>query len=94
MRDLSAIKPEDVDVDDLVFNLSPSQIGRRIQAAAKQAGLGDGYSGHSPRVGMAVRMSRNSAPAHVIARQGRWAALTQVEKYTRNETAADALRYF
>ena len=34
-----------------LFNLSPPQITRRIAAA----GLGNGYSGHSPRVGAAPR---------------------------------------
>ena len=35
-----------------IINLSPNQIGLRIAAAARQAGLGSGYSGESPRVGM------------------------------------------
>ena len=30
-----------------VFGLSASQIGRRINAAAKAAGLGDGFTGHA-----------------------------------------------
>ena len=39
--------------DDSVFGLRPNQISRRIKQAAEAAGLGDGLSGHSPRVGMA-----------------------------------------
>ena len=35
-----------------IIDLSPNQIGLRIRAAAKQAGLGNGYSGESPRMGM------------------------------------------
>ena len=35
-----------------VFGMRPNQIGRRIDAAARQAGLGEGYSGDSPRLGM------------------------------------------
>ena len=36
-----------------VFGLSASQICRRVNAAAKAAGLGDGFTGQSGRVGMA-----------------------------------------
>ena len=41
------------DPSTLVFGLSASQIGRRVNAAAKAAGLGEGFTGHSGRVGMA-----------------------------------------
>ena len=53
---LQAILPEDeaaVDTAAPVFGLSASQIGRRVKAAALAAGLGDGFTGHSGRVGMA-----------------------------------------
>ena len=36
-----------------LFGISPRQIGRRVQAAAQAAGLGEGFTGHSGRVGMA-----------------------------------------
>ena len=58
---LQAIMPEDTAVVDparRVFELSASQIGRRIDAAAKAAGLGEGFTGHSGRVGMAPRTWR------------------------------------
>ena len=35
-----------------VLGLRPNQIASRIGAAARQAGLGDGYAGDSPRLGM------------------------------------------
>ena len=38
--------------DEPVLGMRPNQIGRRIDAAARQAGLGEGYSGDSPRLGM------------------------------------------
>ena len=37
---------------ELVLGMKPNQIARRIGAAARQAGLGEGYSGDSPRLGM------------------------------------------
>ena len=36
----------------LVLGMKPNQIAIRIGAAARQAGLGEGYSGDSPRLGM------------------------------------------
>ena len=38
---------------DTIFGLRPNQIALRIKKAAQTAGFGDGFSGHSPRVGMA-----------------------------------------
>ena len=35
-----------------VLGMRPNQIATRIGAAARQAGLGEGYSGDSPRLGM------------------------------------------
>ncbi|MCY4593146.1 MAG: tyrosine-type recombinase/integrase [Alphaproteobacteria bacterium] len=79
--------------DAPVFGLSDRQIARRIAAAAKRAGLGDGFSGHSGRVGMAKRMTRNGAPAAAVMRQGRWSTVRMVARYTRNENAGEALKY-
>ena len=38
--------------DESVLGMRPNQIAVRIGAAARQAGLGEGYSGDSPRLGM------------------------------------------
>ena len=42
-----------------VFGLRADTIARRVKAAARAAGLGSDFSGHSGRVGMARRMTRN-----------------------------------
>ena len=76
-----------------IFPISGSTITRRIQAIARAAGLGEGYSGHSGRVGLAARMTRNGAPAAAVMRQGRWKSIEMVARYTRKESAAEALRY-
>ena len=55
-----------------VFGISDGQIARRIAAAAAAAGLDGDYRGHSGRVGMAQRMTRNGAPVAAVMRQGRW----------------------
>ena len=43
---------EDAGYGDPVLGLRPNQISSRIGAAARQAGLGEGYAGDSPRLGM------------------------------------------
>ena len=76
-----------------VFGVTDGQIARRIAAAAAAAGLDGDYRGHSGRVGMAQRMTRNGAPVAAVMRQGRWQTVRMVAAYTRNEAAGEALRY-
>jgi len=56
-RDLLTIRPGVQEPGSPVFRLSASQIGRRIKEAGKVAGLGDGFTGHSGRIGMARDLS-------------------------------------
>ena len=51
MNILSEVRGDAAD-DDLIIGLMPRQLGTRIGAAARQAGLGEGYSAESPRLGM------------------------------------------
>ena len=91
-----AIRPAGVDGKVKAFELSESQIARRVKAIARAAGLADWefFSGHSGRVGMARRMAQNGAPTHEIERQGRWKqGGGMVGRYTQGETAGSALRY-
>ena len=48
---LLAIRPHEAVIDPgaSVFGMSAGQISRRIKAATKMAGLGDGFSAHSPK---------------------------------------------
>ncbi len=43
---------------DSAFGLRTNQISRRIKQAAWAAGLGNGFSGHSPRIGTARDLGR------------------------------------
>ena len=52
-----------------VWPVSDRTISRRIDQAARDAGLGDEYSGHSGRVGMAIRMTRAGVPIATVMRQ-------------------------
>ena len=62
---LLAIRAEEAVIDPAarIFGLSASQIGRRIRAATRLAGLGDGFTGYSPRVGMGPGPERRGCGA-------------------------------
>ena len=68
---LLAIRPEEAVIDPAarVFGLSVSQISRRIKAATKIAGLGEGFGGHSARVGMAQDLSAAGAELMTAGRE-------------------------
>ena len=72
---------------DSVFRLRPNQISARIKQAAQAADLGDGYSGHSPRVGMARDLARAGIELPSLMNAGRWRSPTMPAHYTRNESA-------
>lgn len=90
---LWAIRPDDASQDDLVFGLSAASISRHIKAAAKAANLGTLFSGHSGRVGCALRMTTMGAPMQAVMTQGRWKDARTVVRYTRSLAAGEALRY-
>ena len=55
-RALRDIRPDDVDLAAPVFGLTGEALANRVRAAASAAGLGEGFSGDSGRIGMARRM--------------------------------------
>ena len=91
---LEAIGPGDAGPDAPVFAsprepgsaLSESTIARAIDRAARRAGLGAGFAGHSPRIGMALDLSRAGLATHAIQQAGRWASPAMVVRYTRSES--------
>ena len=70
-----------------VFELSASQIGRRIDAAAKAAGLGEGFTGHSGRVGMAQDLAASGVELPELMTAGRWKSSRMPARYTERQTA-------
>ena len=58
VMDLLEIRPAEADPEDKIIGLTGNAIGRRIRAAALTSDLGDGFSGHSCRVGMAIDLAR------------------------------------
>ena len=86
MSALKLMRNTAVDTDS-VFGLRPNQIAMRIKQAAIAAGLGDGFSGHSPRVGMARDLARAGTELTSLMNAGRWRTATMPAHYTRNEAA-------
>lgn len=94
MADLDRLREFETPAEsDSVFKLGDRQIANRIAAVAKACGLGAGFGGHFGRVGMALRVTCNGTPAATVMRQGRWSTTRMVARYTRNESAGEALRY-
>ena len=92
-RALRDIRPENVDPGAPVFGLTGETLANRVRAAAEAAGLGNGFSGHSGRIGMARRMVAAGAPNAAVQRQGRWKNGDMVARYTRGEAAGEALKW-
>ena len=76
--------------EDSIFRLGRRQMTNRIKRAAVMAGLGDGFSGHSPRVGMARDLARSGTTLNGLMNAGRWSTSAMPARYTRNEMAARA----
>ena len=88
VQDLQAIQPPNPDPNAKVFGLGDHSICRRIHAAALHAGLGDGFSGHSPRIGMAQDLDIANFHPTPIMTAGRWKTIRMVAHYTKKAEAA------
>ena len=89
VESLLAVRPQEAVIDPSasVFNLSTGQISRRIKAATKMAGLGNGFSAHSPRVGMAQDLSAAGAELPELMTAGRWESPTMPARHTQAQSA-------
>ena len=85
MTALAAIRPADVDGAAPIFGLSARQLPRRIQAMARAAGLGEGFSGHSGRVGMAQDLAASGAELPALMVAGRWQSARMPARYTEKQ---------
>ena len=95
---LRAIRPveELLDLNAPIFGLSARQIGRRVKAAAKAAGLGDGFTGHSGRVGMAQDLVATGVELPALMMAGRWKSSRMPARYTERQAAGRGavVRYY
>ncbi len=86
--DLRRIRPVDAMPGDRVFGLRTGRaISNRLGAMARAAGLGEGFSGHSPRVGMAQDLTAAGAELSALMVAGRWKSERMPAHYSRAEIA-------
>ena len=86
MSYLDDIRGEAADGDS-VIGLKANQASSRIKRAALQAGFGHCFSGHSPRIGMAIDLAREGAELPALMNAGRWTSPDMPGYYIRNEAA-------
>ena len=88
---LLAIRPEEalVDAQTLVFGLHPDTIRRRLQQAARAAGLPDwrDITGHSGRVGMSQDLAAAGFSLPELMTAGRWKSPRMPARYTERQEA-------
>ena len=86
---LKAIRPAEELLDPAapVFGMTTRHIGNRVRAAAKAAGLGEGYTGHSGRVGMAQDLVKSGVELPALMTAGRWKSSKMPAKYTERQAA-------
>ena len=75
--------------EELVFDMSASQMARRIKKACAHAGLMGRFSGHSPRVGMAMDLATYDTPLVGVMQSGRWRIPATVMRYIRSIAVGD-----
>ncbi len=85
---LRRIAPPDPDPNARIFGLRCGRsISNRIAAMAKAAGLGEGFSGHSPRVGMAQDLTAAGTGLTALMVAGRWKSERMPAHYARAQAA-------
>ena len=86
---LQAIRPapELLNQGASVFGMTTRHIGNRVRAAAKAAGLGEGFTGHSGRVGMAQDLVKSGVELPALMTAGRWKSSKMPARYTERQAA-------
>ena len=79
--------PELLDPNTSVFGMTARNIGKRVTAAAKSAGLGEGYTDHSGRVGMAQDLVKSGVELPALMTAGRWRSSKMPARYTERQAA-------
>lgn len=90
-------RSEDAPSEARVFGVQSGRtISRRIAAMCRQAGLGEGYTGHSPRVGMTQDLTASGFSLVAIMNAGRWKSKRMPAHYARGEAAGNGAiaRYY
>ena len=94
---LNRIRPDSPIPNARVFGVRRGRtISTRIAAVCREAGLGRGFSGHSPRVGMAQDLAAHGAGLVAIMNAGRWKSERMPAYYSRGQGAGQGAvaRYY
>ena len=84
---LRKLRRADTSPDARVFGLRCGRsISNRLAAMARAAGLGEGFTGHSPRVGMAQDLTASGVGLTAIMVAGRWKSERMPAYYSRGES--------
>ena len=81
-----------VNAEDRIFGLSECQIGRRVRQAALTAGLGDGFSGNSGRVGKVLDLSNSGLGIPELMEAGRWKSPVTPARYIKKKDERSKIR--
>ena len=76
-----------LDLNAKIFGMTTRHIGNRIKAVTEAAGLGEGYTGHSGRVGMAQDLVKNGVELPALMTAGRWKSSKMPARYTERQAA-------
>ena len=87
VRALRDIQPDGDDLSQPVFGLTGEALANRVSAAPRAAGLGDGYTGHSGRVGMAQDLVAAGTELTDLQNAGRWQSPSMPVRYSRGQKA-------
>ena len=94
LRALMAIRPNWIDEESKVFEISVWQITKRLKAMCEAAGIDPkNVGGDTPRHSLVRIMIEKGAPLHLIQLQARWRTSAVLMTYTCDETAGEALRW-
>ena len=89
---LEAIRPYDATENQGVFNISATQITKRLKAMCEAAGLDSAnVNAHTPRKSLVRIMMENGAPFELIQRQSRWRTSSIAQAYIRDGEAGEVL---
>ena len=83
VKDLEYIRPDGVTVhpEAKVIDLSACQIGRRVGKATQIAGLGEGYSGNSGRIGKLQELAASGTDEEALMNAGGWKSKKMPDLY-------------
>ena len=70
-----------------VLGMTTRNIGMRVTAAAKAAGLGESFTGHSGRVGMAQDLAAAGVELPALMNAVRWKSSKMPARYTERQAA-------